>query len=87
MRYLMGSVCCLLTMSAFSEEEKSQKFSIKDISVAANASASHENLPPTDETSSQSGTITFELTSKGSPEEEVVYPIEESDFKKKPGRE
>ncbi len=84
MRYLTGLVCALLTISAFSEEEKSRKLSIKDISIAsADASANPENPFPkgiisTDEAFCQSGSVTFESTSKDSLQKEIAYPIEES---------
>ena len=85
MRYLTGLVCCLLTISVFSEEEKSRKLSIKDISIiSTDASANPENLSSieiisTDEAFSQSGSVTFESTSKDSLQQEIAYPIEESD--------
>ena len=91
-RYLTGLVCCLLTVSTFSEEERSKKLFVKDISVAStDTSANPENLSSieiisTDEALSQGGSITFESTSKDSLQQEIAYPIEESDYEETSGR-
>ena len=88
MRYLMGLVCCLLTISAFSEEEKSRKLSIKDISIASADTSENPSLKwttSTDEVFPKSGSLTFESTYKDSLQQEIAYPIEELDCEKPSG--
>jgi hypothetical protein len=90
--YLIGLICCLLIVSVFSEDEKSRKLSLKDINiVSTDVSTNLKKISSTREisickASSQGGIVTFKSTSKDSLQEEIAYPVEESNFGEISGR-
>ena len=85
MRYLTGLFCCLLTISAFSEEEKSPKLPLKELNAATTDTEQSPEVT-LEERISKSEILTLQLASKNCAQVEIVYPIEESNFEEIFGR-
>lgn len=75
----MSLICCLLTISTFSDEEKNQKFSVEDINIFSTNEPNTEDSNSTKESFFQGGNmIILESNSKDSPQEKIAYPVEEA---------
>ncbi|MEK7339870.1 MAG: hypothetical protein WBD50_07470 [Candidatus Rhabdochlamydia sp.] len=81
-RYLMGLICCLLTISACSKEENNQKNFVDDVNIFSTNEPNTEDLFLTNSISEsffQGGNmIILESNSKDSLQEKIAYPVEES---------